>query len=108
MEFFDKRKYDSAGIKLYFQKVELTPYIQRIGYFEPGLSIIDVLMFNSPEEINKIAIEHIIPTDIGIDKIECLGTSNYSSKRSLADILMGFFKGHNEENIIKNNMDLLI
>lgn len=62
----------------------------------------------NPEEINKIAIEHIIPTDIGIDKIECLGTSNYDSKRSLADILMGFFKGHNEENIIKNNMDLLI
>lgn len=52
--FFDRSKYEKANIKLKFQSVNIEPYIQRIGYFEPGLSIIDVMMFNSKEEINKM------------------------------------------------------
>lgn len=54
VEFFDEQKYVDAGITLRFQSVNIEPYIQRIGYFEPGLSIIDVMMFNTPEEINKM------------------------------------------------------
>ena len=54
IEFFDKSKYDKAGIKLLFQSVNIVPYVQRIGYFEPGLSIIDVMMFNTKEEINAM------------------------------------------------------
>ena len=54
MNFFDGTKYEKAGINLKFQQVKLEPYIQRIGYFEAGLSIIDVMMFNNVEEINKM------------------------------------------------------
>jgi hypothetical protein len=50
--FFDKTKYDSAGITLNFQTVAVTPYNQKRTNFEAGLSIIDLMMFNSPEEIN--------------------------------------------------------
>lgn len=45
---------NEAGIDLYFQSVNLVSYIQRIGYFEPGLSIIDVMMLNSIEKINEM------------------------------------------------------
>ena len=52
--FFDRRKYELAGIDLKFIQPELKPYVQRIGRFEPGLSIIDVMMYNSPEEIMQL------------------------------------------------------
>lgn len=52
MSFFDKSKYEKAGIKLKFQKMDLLPYNQKRVTFEAGLSIIDVMMFNSVEEIN--------------------------------------------------------
>lgn len=60
MSFFDENKYSSNNIKLKFQSVNIKPYIQRIGYFEPGLSIIDVMMFNSVEEINKMLDDYEI------------------------------------------------
>lgn len=55
-EFFDKNKYEENNIKLYFQNVNLKPYKQKqnVNDFEPGLSIIDVMMFNSPEEIKEM------------------------------------------------------
>lgn len=52
--FFDADKYRAAGIELKFIQPRLTPYVQRIGRWEPGLSIIDVMMFNSPEEIQAM------------------------------------------------------
>lgn len=52
--FFNKEKYDAAGIELRFLSTVIEPYVQRIGYFEPGLSIIDVMMFNTKEEINRM------------------------------------------------------
>lgn len=52
--FFDRSKYDQAGIKLIFQKQVIEPYDQLRETFEPGLSIVDVLMFNSPKETNKM------------------------------------------------------
>lgn len=52
--FFNREKYDAAGIKLVFQSVQLEPYDQRRQPFEAGLSIIDVMMFNSPAEINTM------------------------------------------------------
>jgi hypothetical protein len=56
LDFFDRKKYTDAKIKLVFQKVNVIPYSQRRGVdnIEQGLSIIDVMMFNSPEEINKM------------------------------------------------------
>lgn len=54
MEFFDKQKYLQAGIDLRFQKMNLQPYNQKREVFEVGLSIIDVMMFNSVEEIHSM------------------------------------------------------
>lgn len=54
LSFFDKSKYQNAGIKICFQEMILTPYRQLGSEFEPGLSIVDVMMFNSPESINEM------------------------------------------------------
>lgn len=54
IEFFDRKKYEDQDIKLVFQKPILSEYNQRRDIFEPGLSIVDVMMFNSPEEINQM------------------------------------------------------
>ncbi|MBP3397652.1 MAG: WbqC family protein [Alphaproteobacteria bacterium] len=56
MDFFDAKKYEDAGIKLVFQKPILEFYSQRRGpeNFIPGLSIIDVMMFNDVPTINQM------------------------------------------------------
>jgi len=53
-EFFDVSKYQNAGINIFFQKPILKNYAQYIDSdnFESGLSIVDVLMFNSIADIN--------------------------------------------------------
>ena len=58
--FFDVNKYNKAGIKLEFLHHELTPYIQRIGHYEAGLSILDVMMFCSIEEIREMLNDYQI------------------------------------------------
>ena len=52
LEFFDRSKYEKENIKIHFQRQNIKEYKQLKGEFVPGLSILDVLMFNSPEEIN--------------------------------------------------------
>ena len=54
MEFFDRSKYEQAGVQIEFQRMEISEYGQGMETFEPGLSIVDVMMFNSPEEINQM------------------------------------------------------
>ena len=49
--FFDPAKYTQAGIDLRFVDFHSPTYNQRREPFEPGLSVLDVLMFNSPEEV---------------------------------------------------------
>lgn len=49
--FFDASKYEGAGIKLCFVQTKLQHYRQLGESFQPGLSILDVMMFNSPESI---------------------------------------------------------
>lgn len=51
-DFFDIEKYSNHNIEISFQKMIPVQYDQRRDEFEYGLSIIDVMMFNSPEEIN--------------------------------------------------------
>ena len=58
IEFFNKRKYDDAHIELKFLQSGLKPYIQRIGRWEPGLSIVDVMMFCDRNEIMDILNEY--------------------------------------------------
>jgi hypothetical protein len=52
--FFDKKKYQENNIELYFQNFHINVYSQKGNEFEAGLSIIDVLMFNSVNEVNKM------------------------------------------------------
>lgn len=54
MSFFDKGKYDDAGVALKFHSIRLQEYDQRRVSFEPGLSVVDVLMFNSVDEVNRM------------------------------------------------------
>jgi hypothetical protein len=65
-EFFDGSKYERAGIKLRFQSVRLDEYDQRRDGFEPGLSIIDVMMFNSPAEVNRMLDDYVLAD--GVDR----------------------------------------
>lgn len=54
-ELYNKEDFEKAGVTLNFIKSELTPYKQfRDNDFVTGLSIVDVLMFNSPDEINRM------------------------------------------------------
>ena len=52
LSFFDRKKYEDSGIKLYFQEMEITEYSQKRSIFEPGLSVLDVMMWNDVNEIN--------------------------------------------------------
>jgi hypothetical protein len=52
--FFDPIKYEKENIKLRFLKVSLDTYPQFGNAFEPGLSILDVMMFNTIEDINTM------------------------------------------------------
>lgn len=57
-ELFDKEKFKAAGIELKFLDISLKAYPQQHTIFEPGLSIVDVMMFNSVDEINRMLAEH--------------------------------------------------
>jgi len=52
--FFNRNKYAGRDLKLSFLQFQITEYNQKRDDFEPGLSIIDALMFNSPTEINEM------------------------------------------------------
>lgn len=62
-EIFDPQQFADAKISLVFSKSNLPPYDQRRSRFEPGLSIIDVLMFNDTERVNAMLddVEYIHP-----------------------------------------------
>jgi hypothetical protein len=62
-EFFDVKKYKDANIQVKFLKHHLPEYSQNRGTFLPGLSIIDVLMFNSVEDANIMIDQFTIETD---------------------------------------------
>lgn len=58
-DIFSAEAFQEAGIKLMFRHQELLPYRQHTGSdFEPGLSIIDVMMFNEPPEIRTMLARH--------------------------------------------------
>jgi len=51
MTFYDSKKYKEKGVDLLFLINKLTPYNQGRDYFIAGMSMIDLMMFLSPEEI---------------------------------------------------------
>jgi len=57
IEFFTREKFNNENIKLSFQKINIKPYNQHRTSFIPDLSIIDVMMFNSKDEI-KILLDN--------------------------------------------------
>ena len=56
--FFDKSKYDAENIDLIFLESNLKSYVQRIGKWVPGLSIIDMMMFCEDKEIREIISDY--------------------------------------------------
>lgn len=60
IEIFDKLKYENSGIRLRFLECRLTEYDQKRKKFEPALSILDVLMFNSINDIQKMLNNFIL------------------------------------------------
>ncbi len=52
--FFNRNKYEQENIHIKFHKLNLQEYDQKRIKFEPGLSIIDVMLFNSPDIICKM------------------------------------------------------
>lgn len=60
LEFFDINKYKGSGIDIKFLRINLEKYPQRRHMFEPGLSIIDVMMFNKPDIINSLLDDYTL------------------------------------------------
>ena len=52
--FYDPAKYAASGIKLEFLALDAVPYDQRRSEFVPNLSVIDAMMFCTPQEINAL------------------------------------------------------
>lgn len=50
---FQPEQFQQAGIKLQYLQPELTQYDQKQDEFLPGLSVLDMLMFVSPDEIRN-------------------------------------------------------
>ncbi len=59
-ELYDKDDFKSDGIILQFVKTELTVYPQFKNEFEPGLSIIDVLMHKGKEGTKRLLNEYTL------------------------------------------------
>ena len=60
LSFFDRNKYENAGIKISFQRMEITEYFQKRDVFESGLSILDVMMWNDVDEINRMLDKYVL------------------------------------------------
>ncbi len=60
MEFFSKDKYLNNNIKIFFLQTGDIYYKQSRRNFVPNLSIIDIMMFNSPEEISNMLNDYIL------------------------------------------------
>lgn len=60
IELFAKEKFAQNDIALKFLRINLKPYNQKKAKFIEGLSIIDVMMFNNTETINKMLEDYEI------------------------------------------------
>lgn len=70
VEIFNEAQYLDAGIDLAFLKPNLSEYTQSRRAFIPGLSIIDMLMFNSSEDTR-----HMIQNDFRVVSVSDLTTN---------------------------------
>ena len=60
VELFDPIKFSNSNIALRFLRPQLKEYSQRRATFEPGLSILDILMFNSPEAVMEMLKDYTL------------------------------------------------
>lgn len=58
VKLYNKERFKKEGIELYFFKTKNIEYKQFGNVFVPFLSIIDVLMFNSKDEVKKMLSEY--------------------------------------------------
>lgn len=58
MELYERTKFEKEGIRLNFIQSIGSPYSQFKNAFVPWLSIIDILMFNDPEIIDRLLQEY--------------------------------------------------
>ncbi len=59
-EIFDVKDFNQHDIELTFIQNQLTRYCQNNTQFVAGLSILDVMMFNSPEETRNLVDDFVI------------------------------------------------
>jgi hypothetical protein len=59
-EIFDSRSYDAGGVALKFLEMREQVYDQRRATFEPSLSVIDVLMFNSTAQTRELMSRYVL------------------------------------------------
>lgn len=59
-DLFDRKSFLYRGIDIRFLENRLTKYKQNRDGFEPGLSVIDVMMFNSPNDIKALVKDYFI------------------------------------------------
>jgi len=60
LKFFDRSKYYIAGIDIKFLSINIQKYSQSRPEFEASLSIVDMMMFNKPEKINKMLDDYVL------------------------------------------------
>ena len=53
-ELYNREHFTAEGMKLWFLKADFQEYSQGLESFEPGLSIIDVMMFNPKETVKDM------------------------------------------------------
>ena len=53
-DIFKEKEFNDRGIELSFLNPVLTPYVQRRGHFVPGLSIVDIMMWNDKDKIHEM------------------------------------------------------
>lgn len=54
MELYDRSVFEERGLDLFFVKANLREYKQKSKEFVPGLSIIDVLMYNDKQTVKEM------------------------------------------------------
>jgi hypothetical protein len=59
-ELYDRNVFEQAQLKLVFIRPVLKAYNQLNPEFMPGLSIIDVLMHNTPQQVNQLLNEFVL------------------------------------------------
>ncbi|MBC9798482.1 WbqC family protein [Sinomicrobium weinanense] len=59
-ELYDKKYFKNQGVQLNFLKPGIEPYYQSNEKFVPGLSIIDVLMFNDKEKVKELLTNYTL------------------------------------------------